>query len=76
MGTVQLPLLVQQFQVFTNRNLRGAEAPGKIGNQKTPIEFQCFENGAPTLFVQHLRLDPGHRLSFRPLRPFVCYFLL
>ncbi len=54
MGSLQLALVVERFQIFANRNLRGAEVFGKIPHQDAAICAQEFEDFATSFFTQHV----------------------
>src|SRR5215469_14931410 len=47
---------MQDFEVFANRNLRGFEFAGKLGDQDSSLVVQQIDYGAATLFVEHKKI--------------------
>ena len=45
---------VQDFQIFSDRDLGGIEFPGHVRDQHTAIALQIFDNGPPAFFVEHV----------------------
>jgi hypothetical protein len=45
---------VQDFQIFSDRNLGGVEFPGHVRDQHTAVPLESFDDGTPALFVKHV----------------------
>lgn len=71
MRAMHKAMRVQDLQILANRNLRGFELAGQLGDQNPALMVEQIENGAATFFVQHeSRLRPRRRVSDQRQRAF------
>lgn len=61
---------MQNFEIFTNRNLGCFELPGQFGNENPALMVDQVEDGAAAFFVEHeicsgqVAKDQAQRASF------------
>ena len=63
MCALNQPLRIESFQILSDRDLRSAELPGKIGNHNPALLLQDVENRPASLLVQH-SVVTWHALAF------------
>jgi hypothetical protein len=59
MGSLQLTVMVEGFQVLADGNLRRAEMFGKIPHQDTAIRAQELQDFATPFLAQHMTVSPA-----------------
>ena len=52
MGAMDQAMSVEDFEVLANRNLRGFELRGEVGDQHTSVMVQEVDDGATAFFVE------------------------
>jgi hypothetical protein len=76
---MQLPQVVKDVEVLADRDLRSLEALGQFRDQNPSVAIHKFENGPPTLFIEHdqTAFRPGTvPLAANGARAFDCCFFL
>ena len=53
-GAMHQPMGVQNFQIFSDRDLGSVEFPGHVRDQHPAIALQDLDNGPPAFFVEHV----------------------
>ncbi len=53
MRALELPFVLQKFEIFANRDLRRTELAGKRADKHAPFGLEHFENFAAAFFAKH-----------------------